>query len=89
MTAMLMKMDYNNFVRLVDETLGEREDLNTYAIAVGFDLLTAYLRRFAEIAIERNDAELLALCKDLFIIKESPERDSQPNTNHSAGAEGI
>ena len=74
---MLMRMDYNNFVRLVDETFGEfgaREGLNTCAIAVGFDLLTAYLRRFAEIAIERNDAELLELCKNLCIIKESEEQ---------------
>ena len=70
---MLMRMDYNNFVRLVDEAFGEREDLNTYAIEVGFDILTAYLRRFAEIAIKRNDAELLELCKNLCIIKESEE----------------
>ena len=71
---MLMKMDYNNFVRLVDETLGECEELNGYAIAVGFDLLTAYLRRFAEIAIKRNDAELIELCKNLFIITESEDK---------------
>lgn len=86
---MLMKMDYNNFVRLVNETLGDREGLDVYSIEVGFDLLSAYLKRFAEIAIKRNDAELLELCKNLFIIKESPERDPQPNTNHSAGAEGT
>lgn len=52
MPKMLMKMDYNNFLRLVDETLGDRADFNTYSIGVGFDLLTAYLRRFAESCIE-------------------------------------
>ena len=73
---MLMKMDYNNFVRLVDETLGDQDGLNAYSIGVGFNLLTAYLRRLAEIAIERNDAELLALCKDLGILREK-EREEQ------------
>lgn len=70
---MLMKMDYNNFLRLVDETLGDRADLNAYGVEVGLDILTAYLRRFAEIAIERNDAELLELCKNLYIISEEPK----------------
>ena len=73
---MLMKMDYNNFVRLVDETLGDQDGLNAYYIGVGFNLLTAYLRRLAEIAIERNDAEIHALCKDLEILREK-EREEQ------------
>lgn len=70
-----MKLDYNNLTRLImDAVSGKQDDEetqnDTFAIAIGLELLSSYLKDIATLAIKRNDAELLELCKGLLIVKE-------------------
>lgn len=70
-----MKLDYNNLIRMImDAVSGERNDEETqntaFVIAGGLELLSSYLKDIATLAIKRNDAELLELCKGLLIVKE-------------------
>ena len=80
-----MKLDYNNLMRLIMDTLAsvEREDPetvflavkdNAFGISIGLELLTSYLKDIALLAIKRNDAELLELCKGLLIVTETEEK---------------
>ncbi len=80
-----MKLDYNNLIRIIMETLAvtESEDAetvfevvknNAFGIGIGLELLTGYLKDIATLAIERNDAELLELCKGLLIVVETEEQ---------------
>lgn len=49
----------------------QRKEINTaFMIAGGLELLSSYLKGIATLAIKRNDAELLELCKGLLIVKE-------------------
>lgn len=71
-----MKLDYNNLTRLImDAVSGKQDDEETqntaFGIAVGLELLSSYLKDIATLAIKRNDAELLELCKGLLIVKEN------------------
>lgn len=77
-----MKLDYNNLIREIIETLTvtESEDAETvferirndaWGISIGLELLTNYLKDIATLAIKRNDTELLELCKGLLIVVES------------------
>lgn len=79
-----MKLDYNNLMREIMETLAsvESEDENTvfemvknnaFGIGIGLELLTNYLKDIATLAIKRNDSELLELCKGLLIVVETEE----------------
>lgn len=72
-----MKLDYNNLLREIMEILTESEDefvkSNAFGIGIGLELLTGYLKDIATLAIERNDAELLELCKGLLIVVETEE----------------
>lgn len=68
--TVLMKLDYNNFIRQVGEAVQKADDPNNWFIVMGFALLNEYMKSFAEIAIERGDAELISLCRDLNIIKD-------------------
>lgn len=63
-----MKIDYNNFTQLIMETVQEIECAEY--INIGLGIVTAYLQDIATLAIKRNDAELLELCKGLLIVKE-------------------
>lgn len=63
-----MKIDYNNFTQLIMETVQETE--GAAYIKIGLGILTAYIQDIAELAVKRNDAELLKLCKGLLIVKE-------------------
>lgn len=63
-----MKIDYNNFTQLIMETVQETE-CAAY-IKIGLGILTAYIQDIAALAVKRNDAELLELCKGLLIVKE-------------------
>ena len=70
-----MKLDYNNLTRLImDAVSGKQDDEetqnDTFAIAIGLEILSSYLKDIAMLAIKRNDAELLELCKGLLIVKE-------------------
>lgn len=77
-----MKLDYNNLMRLIVEMLNTvvSEDPetvflavkdNAFGISIGLELLTSYLKDIALLAIKRNDAELLELCKGLLIVEET------------------
>ena len=81
-----MKLDYNNLMSLIIDTLHtvESEDLetvflavkdNAFAISIGLELLTSYIKDIALLAIKRNDAELLELCKGLLVIKETEAKN--------------
>ena len=70
-----MKLDYNNLTRLIMDVVSGKQDdekaQNTaFGIAIGLKLLSSYLKDIATLAIKRNDAELLELCKGLLIVKE-------------------
>lgn len=84
MSSERMKLDYNNLMREIMETLAsvESEDENTvfetvknnaFGIGIGLELLTNYLKDIATLAIKRNDSELLELCKGLLIVVETEE----------------
>lgn len=79
-----MKLDYNNLMRLIVEMLNTvvSEDPetvflavknNAFGISIGLELLTSYLKDIATLAIKRNDAELLELCKGLLIVTEDDD----------------
>lgn len=73
-----MKLDYNNLTRLIMDAVSEKHDdeetQNTaFAIAIGLELLSSYLKDIATLAIKRNDAELLELCKGLLIVTEDDD----------------
>ncbi len=64
-----MKIDYNNFTQLIMETVQETEGAEY--IEIGLGILTAYIQDIAALAVKRDDAELLELCKGLLIVKEN------------------
>lgn len=69
-----MKMDINNWVRLVDEVLqNSRSKIvreNRFGISVGIELLLAYLKDIAERAIELDDKKLIEILIDLHVLKQ-------------------
>lgn len=69
-----MKIDYNNFTQLIMETVQETEGAEY--IEIGLGILTAYIQDIATLAIKRNDAELLELCKGILIVKENDDERS-------------
>lgn len=80
-----MKLDYNNLMRLIMDTLTTVESENpetvffavkdnAFGISIGLELLTSYLKDIALLAIKRNDAELLELCKGLLIVTETEDK---------------
>ena len=72
-----IKMDINNWFRLVDEVISNSRSKiareNGFGIAIGMELLTSYLRQIAERAIELNDDVLIDLLLDLHVLKEEKE----------------
>lgn len=42
-------------------------------IAIGLGILTAYIQDIAALAVKRDDAELLELCKGLLIVTEDDD----------------
>jgi hypothetical protein len=66
-----MKIDYNNFTQLIMETVQETEGAEY--IKIGLGILTAYIQDIAALAVKRDDAELLELCKGLLIVKEKDD----------------
>lgn len=74
MKKMQMKLDYNNLMRQIFDLLNNSEDEtvqeNAFGIGIGLELLTSYMKCIATLAIERNDKELLEICKGLLIVTE-------------------
>lgn len=74
---MKMKLNYNNLMRLIDETLSA-DDIevvhnNAFGISVGLELLQSYLKDLAQHAIDTEDEFLIEWCKGLLIVKENSE----------------
>lgn len=77
---MKMKLDYNNLMRMIvevlntenksEEEIAEMVKDNAFGISIGLELLTSYMKDIAALAIERNDKELLEICKSLLIVTE-------------------
>ena len=69
-----MKMDINNWVRLVDEVLSNSKSKivreNRFGISIGLELLLAYLEDIAERAIELDDKKLIEILIDLHVLKQ-------------------
>lgn len=73
MAANRVKLDYNHLMEQIDGFLADKaEDNDTlvFGIAMGLELLSAYIKNIAERAIELNDVVLIELLKDLYILKE-------------------
>lgn len=73
MAAQRVKLDYNHLMEQIDGFLADNaEDNDTlvFGIAMGLELLSAYIKNIAERAIELNDVVLIELLKDLCILKE-------------------
>ena len=72
-----MKMDINNWFRMVEEVISNSRSKiareNGFGIAIGMELLSSYLRQIAERAIELNDDVLIDLLLDLHVLKEEKE----------------
>lgn len=72
-----MRMDINNWFRLVEEVISNSRSKiakeNGFGIAIGMELLSSYLRQIAERAMELNDDELIDLLIDLHVLKEDKE----------------
>ena len=80
MSKMQMRLDYNNLMREIvevlvtedksEEEIAEAVKNNAFGIGIGLELLTSYMKAIATLAIERNDKELLDICKGLLIVTE-------------------
>lgn len=82
-TPRLMKLNYGNLIRNIDEVLSKSRSRivqeNAFGIAMGINILNEYLRRIGERALEINDEVLIGLLKDLEILVESEETDEKKN----------
>lgn len=68
-----IKLDYNNLMRQIDETLSaeniESVHKNAFGIAIGLELSCGHLRELAQHAIDTNDEYLMQWCLDMGILK--------------------
>ena len=73
MAPQRVKLDYNHLMEQIDGFLADNSENNdtlAFGIAIGLELLGAYIKNIAERAIEINDAVLIDLLKDLCVLKE-------------------
>ena len=72
-----MKLDLNNLMSLIDDTLSAEEietvHNNAYGISIGLELLYGYLREIGQRAIDTNDEFLQKWCLNLHILKEDDD----------------
>lgn len=84
MSKMQMRLDYNNLMQQIFNLLNNTEDETVQAaafgIGIGLELLTSYMKSIATLAIERNDKELLEICKSLLIVTEEGANNEQRET---------
>ena len=72
MAPQRVKLDYNHLMEQIDGFLADNSENNdtlAFGIAIGLELLGAYIKNIAERAIEINDAVLIDLLKDLCVLK--------------------
>lgn len=69
-----MKLDLNNLMSLIDDTLCaesiETVQNNAFGIGIGLELLCGYIKDIAQHAIDTNDEYLQKWCLDLGVLKE-------------------
>ena len=73
MATQRVKLDYNHLMEQIDSFLDDKSEDNdtlVFGIAMGLELLSAYIKNIAERAIELNDDVLIGLLKDLCILRE-------------------
>ena len=74
MATQRMKLDYNHLMEQIGDFLNENNSEDNermaWGIAIGLELLAAYMKNIAERAIELNDDVLIGLLKDLYILTE-------------------
>ena len=73
MAPQRVKLDYNHLMEQIDGFLADNSENNdtlAFGIAIGLELLGAYIKNIEERAIEINDAVLIDLLKDLCVLKE-------------------
>lgn len=77
MAAQRMKLDYNHLLATIDEVISNSRSKiareNGFGISIGLNLLSGYLHRIAERAIELNDDVLIDLLLDMMIL-EKPKK---------------
>lgn len=76
MATQRVKLDYNHLMEQIDCFLSDKSEDNdtiVFGIAMGLELLSAYIKNIAKRAIEINDEILIELLKDLCILKETRE----------------
>lgn len=77
MTKHRMKMDINNWFRLIEDVISNSRSKiareNGFGIAIGMELLSNYLKQIAERAIDLGDDELIDLLIDMCVLKEEKE----------------
>lgn len=77
MAAQRMKLDYNHLLDTIDGVISNSRSKiareNGFGISIGLNLLSGYLHRIAERAIELNDDVLIDLLLDMMILKKPEE----------------
>ncbi len=70
-----MKLDYNGLVEMIDAVMSNSRSKiareNGFGIGIGINMLTGYIKKIAERAIELNDEVLLELLQDMMVIKQT------------------
>lgn len=77
MAKQRVKLDINNLFRQIDDVISNSRSKiakeNRIGISLGLNLLTAYLKEIGELAIARNDQELISILVDLHVLKQEKE----------------
>lgn len=81
METQRMKLDYNNLIRTISETMSRSRSKtvrqNAFGIEIGLEMLSKYLEAIAKRAIELNDEVLLGLLVDMMILKKVDESGAE------------
>ena len=78
------KLDYNNLIKSICDILSKSGSVsvrqNGVEIRTGLNLLTQYLQKIAERAIELKDDVLLEILLDMDVIKRSEQEVRDENS---------
>ena len=78
MKNIMVRMNYNHLLNITNEVIdscrSKKAELYRGGIAIGFSILSQYMVKIAERAIELNDDVLLELLLNLNVIKEEPPK---------------
>lgn len=78
-----IKFDINNLISAISDVVSNSRSKiareNGFGIAIGIDLLIAYLEDIASRAIELNDDVLIGILVDMSVLKIDDEGGSENN----------